>query len=407
MRGVNLRAAVWGARARPLRSISLILSLASAVACVVFSASVLGGFSERLERLAFGDYATTLVIRANGLVPSRRGPPSLNDLGRLRAELEGVEGSAAWIEFSAPFRSQAETRIVKVFGAYGDYRRELDADLVEGRWLTDDELGGLSRVCLVGATLADYLRSQRGLSGDLVGAQISLGGPRCEVIGVLDYANTRPAGRFNDAVVTPFFSAHRYFAADEESGPGGPREASWISLFMSPEVNMDDARFRADRIMRRLAGVPLSRESPYSYDDPGADILEQVRQRAALARLLWTITGAALVASLIGYAGIAVAATAQRRREIALRLAMGARAKDILAQISTEHVILGGLASTLGLAIGVVAAAVAATVWEWPVRLEWRVGLAAIAIGWGLGIIIGRLVAWRAARVPPSLAAKG
>lgn len=407
MRGVNLRAAIWGARARPLRSISLILSLASAVACVVFSASVLGGFSERLERLAFGDYATTLVIRANGLVPSRRGPPSLNDLGRLRAELEGVEGSAAWIEFSAPFRSQAETRIVKVFGAYGDYRRELDADLVEGRWLTGDELGGLSRVCLVGATLADYLRSQRGLSGDLVGEQISLGGPRCEIIGVLDYANTRPAGRFNDAVITPFFSAHRYFAPDEEAGPGGAREASWISLFMSPEVNMDDARFQADRIMRRLSGVPLSRESPYSYDDPGADILEQVRQRAALARLLWTITGAALVASLIGYAGIAVAATAQRRREIALRLAMGARARDILAQISTEHVILGGLASILGLAIGVAAAAVAATVWEWPVRLEWRVGLVAIAAGWGLGILIGRLVAGRAARIPPSLAAKG
>ena len=167
MRGVNLRAAVWGARARPLRSISLILSLASAVACVVFSASVLGGFSERLERLAFGDYATTLVIRANGLVPSRRGPPSLNDLGRLRTELEGVEGSAAWIEFSAPFRSQAETRIVKVFGAYGDYRRELDADLVEGRWLTDDELGGLSRVCLVGATLADYLRSHSLFKSDV------------------------------------------------------------------------------------------------------------------------------------------------------------------------------------------------------------------------------------------------
>lgn len=404
-----LRFALWGATAYPLRTLALILSLASAVACVVFSASVLGGFSERLERLAFGDYATTLVIRANGLVPSRRGPPSLDDQARLLQELANVESSAAWVETSAPLQGRSETRAVRIFGAYGDYRRELDADLAAGRWLTQEELGGLTRVCLVGATLADFLDEGEGRGAGLIGKELSLGGARCEVVGVLNYANTRPAGRFNDAIVAPFLSARRFFDArpESETQTAGPREASWLSFFMAPEVDMQDVRFQADRLMRRMAGVPMSRASPYSYDDPDADILEQVRQRRALSRLLWTITGAALVASLIGYGGIALAATVQRRREIALRLAMGADMRGILAQITVEHVLVGAVASAVGFSVGLGAASLASRLWDWPVRLDLSVGLLAVSTGWGLGIAIGVLAAWRAANTPPSIAAKG
>ena len=404
--GFALRSAAWAVLARPLRSLALVLSLASAVACVVFSASALGGFTAQLERLAFGAYAATLVIRESGLVPSRRGAPSLDDQARLLEELEGVESSAAWVQATAPLRGVSETRSVTVFGAYGDYRRELDAPLVEGRWLTEEEVGGLSRVCLIGAGMAFEL-GQRERS--LLNEEISLGGPRCRVVGVLDYAETRPAGRFNDAAITPFMAARRYFDVrppGEERGPG-PREASWISFFMSPEVDMQDVRFQADRLMRRMAGVPMSRESPYSYDDPGADILEQVRQRAALSRLLWTFTGAALVASLIGYGGIALASTAARRREIALRLAMGGDARRILAQVSLEHALIGAVAAVGGLVLGVAGAAVAARLWEWPIRLSWQAGLLAVVLGWTLGLALGLFAAWRAARTPPALAAKG
>jgi len=403
----TFRAAAWGVVSRPLRSLSLVLSLAAAVGCVVFSASVLGGFTQQLERLAFGTYATTLVIRENGLVPSRRGPPSLDDRALLLEELDGVESSAAWVETFVPLRGQDETRNVQVFGAVGDYRRELDADLVAGRWLADDELGGLARVCMVGAGLAAYLTEDESDGTGLVGEELSLGGARCEIVGVLDYANTRPAGRFNDALIVPFFSARRYFDARVDVDHEGPRSATWLSFFMPETVDMQHVRFQADRLMRRAAGVSMSRESPYSYDDPGAEILEQVRQRDVLARLLWTITGAALVASLIGYAGIALAAATARRREIALRLAMGADARDILFQVSCEHAMVGLSASLMGLVVGLGGAAVAALVWGWPTRLDWQAGILAVALGWSLGLMLGLLAAWRSARTSPSLAAKG
>lgn len=398
-----LRSALWAIRAEPLRSFALALSLTAAVGCVVFSASVLGGFSERLQRLAFGDYATTIVVRANGIVPSRRGPPSLDDRSRLVGLLPAVEGSAAWVEVSAPLRGASETRAVSVYGALGDYRRELDAVLAEGRWLTETELGGLTRHCLVGATLAADLQR---MGRPALNSDISLGGPRCRVVGVLGYAESRPAGRFNDAVVAPFFTARRYFDAREPGDGIGPREASWLSFFLRKGSDIEEARYVVDRDLRRAAGVPMSRESPYSYDDPGAELIDQERQRDALARLLWTITGAALIASLTGYSGIALAATAARRREIALRMSMGATKRDILIQVATEHAMIASAASFAGFGAGVLGAAAAARLWDWPVHLGWPVGLAAVAAGCLAGLAIGLVVAARSAAVPPSLAAK-
>ncbi len=405
MNALALRSALWALKAQPLRTFALAVSLAAAVASVVFSASILGGFSERLRRLAFGDYANAIVVRANDVIPSRRGGPSLDDRSRLIDLFPNAEGSAAWVEVSAALRGANETRIVRVYGVLGDYRRELDARLAEGRWLTTAELGGLSRHCLVGAALAADLRR---MGRPVLDTELSLGGPRCRVVGVLNYADSRPAGRFNDAVITPFFAARRYFGGKDTGEDGaGPREATWLSFFLRRGSDMTEARYVVDRDLRRSAGIPMSRESPYSYDDPGAELADQERQRSALSRLLWTLTGVALVASLTGYGGIALAATAARKREIALRMSMGASSRDILAQIAAEHAVVAAAGSIAGFAIGGVGATVAARLWGWPVHLDWRIGLAAIMVGCLSGLIIGLAVAIRSAAIPPSLAAKG
>lgn len=155
---IILRSAIWSILANPLRSLALATALASAVASVNFSASVVGGFSADLERLAFGGYATTLVVRHNGAVETRRGGPSLDDQARLAQELPNIESTAAWFIAQTSIRTDNETLLIPVFGATGDYRREVDAELIAGRWLNEQETGSLQRVCIVGAGLAYDLR---------------------------------------------------------------------------------------------------------------------------------------------------------------------------------------------------------------------------------------------------------
>lgn len=400
---IVLRSAAWGIAANPLRSLALAIALASAAASVIFSASVRGGFSKDLERMAFGGYATTLVIRPNAAVESRHGGPSLDDQARLAEELPDVEAVAAWIVAQTSIRSATETLKIPVFGASGDYRREVDADLIAGRWLDEQEIGGLQRACLVGASLADDLGHDN-LS--LLDRSLTLGGASCKVVGVLDYAKTRPAGQFNEGIIAPFQTVHRYFARTSSADFSHPREASWLSFFMADDVNMEDVRFQADRQMRKMAGIGYVRDSPYMFDNPSATLIEQVKQKTALSKLLTTMTTGTLIASLIGYAGIALSTTASRTREIALRMAMGARRKDILLQISSEHLLIGFMASLCGLAIGYSISAVVSKLWEWPINLSLAGGALAIAIGLGVGICVGLVAAIKAVNTPPSLAAK-
>lgn len=169
---------------------------------------------------------------------------------------------------------------------------------------------------------------------------------------------------------------------------------------------MEDVRFKADRLMRNMAGIGYLKDSPYVFDNPSADLIEQVKQKTALSKLLTTMTTGTLIASLIGYAGIALAATASRTREIALRMAMGATRRTILLQIATEHSFIGVIASILGALVGFAVSALVAHLWEWPIKLSLIGTFSAIAIGLGVGLGVGILAAIKAVNTSPSLAAK-
>jgi putative ABC transport system permease protein len=400
--GRLFRFATWGIMARPAYTLAMILALGGSVTCVTFTASVIGGFSKEIERMAFGDYPRTLIVRRNNLVESHVEAPSLNDRAWLLSELRNIEASAAWVQGEAVVRGQDETRTVFVFGALGDYRRELDAELVAGRWLGEAEASGLTRSCLIGPGLAAALGGR-----SVLGREIALSTFRCRVVGLYDYARSRPAARFNDAAITSFATARRYLSATEDEGSAGPRDADWLSFFMKPRVDMQEAVYKADRLLRRRAGVPLSRPSPFSYDDPQAAVRDQVRQRDALARLLWTVTLVALATGLAGYGGASFAATTARRREIAIRLAMGGSPSLILRQIILEHVMIGTLASAVGLTVGLAAVMVASAAWHWPVRFSGLSALGSVLFGCLVGLALGVVAARRAASTPPALAAKG
>jgi putative ABC transport system permease protein len=264
------------------------------------------------------------------------------------------------------------------------------------------EVAGLTRRCVVGPGLADFLGRD-----ELIGREVSLSGARCEVVGVLDYARSRPAGRFNDAAIAPFLAARRYFVEPTPGVEAGPRDADWLSFFMEPLTDMELTRYRADRLLRKAAGVPLSRASPYQYDNAEAAVRDQLQQRDALSRLLWTVTLAALLTSLLGYGGIAFAATAARRREVALRLAMGGTQRAVLGQITLEHALVGVFGSIAGLVVGLAGAWAASVVWDWPVRLSLWAAIGSILLGCVIGTTLGLFAARRAAQTPPALAAKG
>ncbi|HYF26989.1 MAG TPA: ABC transporter permease [Baekduia sp.] len=400
MRGIGhvLASACWAFGARPARSAALVIILAAGVTAVVFTASVVAGFAAEIDRLAFGSYARALVVRENAFVRDRHGPPRLSEAQALAREVPGVEATAAWVQGRSQAYVRGETIQFDVFGVTGRYSDELDTPVAQGRSLTSEELGGDRRACLVGADLGQAL----GPAGR-VGARLSVQGVSCEVVGVLGEPRSRPATRFRNAVVAPFLAASRYFARQPDRASA---EADWITLFMRPGTDMQTAEMGADLVLRRLRGVPLSRPSPFAYGDPAASLSQQVEQRDLVTRMLLAVTGLTLVASLLGFAAMASASVVQRRREIALRMAMGATGGHIRLQLALEMLIVGLIAGIAGLTCGLGAAALSARFWRWPFAAEPEVGALAVGVGVALGLFVGLVQGGRAAALPPSLAAR-
>lgn len=221
---------------------------------------------------------------------------------------------------------------------------------------------------------------------------------------MLGEPRSRPAARYTDAVIAPFRAVERYFLRDDTRRPG---EADQITVFIQSGEDLADIEMNADLLLRRLRGSPLSQPSPFVVGDSGSSIEEVVEQRQMLSRLLTTLAGLSLIASLISFAAIGAATLIARRREVALRMAVGAISRDIVAQIVVEKTLTGTIGGLTGLALGIALAWVAATAWGWPFAPDLPIAALAVALGTGTGLLVGIVLARQAAAVPPSLAAKG
>ena len=402
MRLADLTAlALWSLRSRAARSALMTLTLASGVAAVCLAAAVTNGYARALERLAFGDYARSLVVSENWASRDRFGPPRLNDATRLEDALgDDLEAVAVWRVAVAAARGERETAEVRVFGVQGDYRYEAGTPLAAGRHLTQVELTGAQRVCVIGDRAA--LDLYPGVSpGDLIGRTVRLSGVACEIAGVFDAPRTRTAERYAEAVLTPFLAAGRYF--QRETGLA-PNEATQITLVLTDRRYVHGARAVADRVLRRAHGVPLSGPVPFRYADPAAPARAMARQNRLLSRLLYAIAAITLIASIIGYAASTLSAIDARRRDIALQMASGASSESIAGQILIESLLTGLAGAGLGCAFAAAAAPLSAPLIGAPAIFDLEVALIALVSGAGAGVLAGVVPARRAALQPPAAA---
>jgi ABC-type antimicrobial peptide transport system permease subunit len=170
--------------------------------------------------------------------------------------------------------------------------------------------------------------------------------------------------------------------------------------------DMRSAEMEADIALRAARGVPQSRPSPFIYGDPNATLVQQAEQRRLVSRLLLAISILTVLGSLTGYVAIAMAILSARKREIALRMAIGADARDIRTQILFESASAGLVAGLAGWLLGAGLSFTTAGVTGWTVVIEWTSAPTALGPALLVGLGIGIALAGRFAKLSPSLAAR-
>ena len=398
----SCKIAVAALRVNALRSFLAMLGVIIGVASVIVMVSVASGASQAIEaRIAA--LGTNLLIISPGSFTSggrRAGEGtaaalSERDLNLIRTSVPAVAAAAGVIQGSAPLVFGGSNWTTQVSGVNEDYLDVRDWGLIEGRNFSEAELRSGAKVAILGATAARELFGAA--SG--VGEQIRIMNVPFNVIGVLAVKGQSGWGSDQDDVaLVPITTARRRLFGAEQTVPDNLRS---IMVQVASAEEMADTQAEIEMILRERRRLRAGAPDDFRVRDMADFIRTRTETQSILSVLLGATAVISLVVGGIGIMNIMLVSVTERTREIGLRMAVGARRRDILSQFLIEAVTLCLLGGLIGLLIGG-GAALAMSVWgNWPIALSPALVLIALASAGLVGIFFGYYPARRAAQMNP------
>ncbi len=347
----------------------------------------------------------------------------------VRARTQVVANGRNWV----PDRINGTTR------AYLEIR-EWD-NLVDGCAFTDEDVAGVREVCVVGQTVARELFGEE----SPVGRQLRMNNKPFRILGVLSRKGANMYGQDQDDIVIAPWTTIKFKVVGQSAQTANQSLAlkvdpsqqvntlnqlypsvlptlyplpSPTQLVDTPQpirfTNLDLVLVKArseDLIARAMAQISeLLRERHHLRagqpdDFTLRDMTEISRTQASTSRLmsllLMVVAMISLVVGGVGIMNIMLVSVTERTKEIGLRMAVGARARDILRQFLVESVLLCMLGGACGIALGRLSSLLVRTILHWPTRVSWPAMVAAVGVSVVIGVAFGYYPAWKASRLDP------
>jgi len=339
----TFRLALRSIRRNLMRSFLTVLGVVIGVAAVIAMVTIGQGSSAQVTANIEGLGTNVAFMRAGA---QRMGPPTGGPARPFR--LNDVEAIAALpeVDSASPVMNSTRTAVAgnanlstQVTGAFADYLTLGNYTLASGRAFSDAEDRGGVPVCIIGATVA------RSLFGGLdpVGQMMRVGTVSCPVIGTYAEKGSSTFGQDQDnGVLMPARAVMRRLL--------GSNDFNQVSIGFAEGVTMEDGMAAVTDLMRDRRRIAFGQADDFNISDQRqfAEMLTGVND--VLTGLLSSVAAVSLLVGGIGIMNIMLVSVTERTREIGIRLAVGAEARQVLMQFLVEAVVLsvlGGLAGIL------------------------------------------------------------
>jgi putative ABC transport system permease protein len=405
-RGIDVLEALRGAlsalSANLLRSILTALGIFIGVAAVIATVAV--GEGARRQVLAqiqslganllivWGGSATMGGVR---LGAGGRSNLSWDDAAAIAREIPEVQVAAGSIRQTFQVVAGNQNWSTTVLATEPDYfiAHEWVAD--SGRLFSPEEAASGRKVVILGATVAEMLFAEE----DPVGREIRIRQTPFEVIGIMARKGQNPMGQDqDDTVFVPYWTARRSVMGASRANA---RQVGVISVKVHEGEDMAAAEDAIRALMRQRHRVAAN--EPDSVSIRNLSDIQATRDASArtLSALLASVAAVSLLVGGIGVMNIMLVSVTERTREIGLRLAIGARRRDVLAQFLLEAVMLALLGGAAGVLAGMALSHILADVAGWPVLVRADAVLIAVGVSALTGLFFGFWPARRAAHLDP------
>jgi putative ABC transport system permease protein len=397
-----LRIALRALEVNKLRSALTMLGIVIGVGAVIVMIAVGAGAQQRVEeqiralgsslllvtpgsttaggvRLGFGSGSTLTeddVAAINREIPEALAAPA------LRGAAQVIWGNTNW-----------STAILGVTPEYLDVRQW---PLAAGRGFEPAEMAAAAKVCLVGATVARQLFGD----ADPLDQSIRIKRVPFTVIGVLEVKGQSMMGTDqDDLVLVPIRTARSRVLGTASAARNRTVGTIWIKAADGVDTRTLEDQVRA--LLRQRHRIQPGADDDFSLRNLAEVMAAQEASSRVLALLLAAVASVSLLVGGIGIMNIMLVSVTERTREIGLRMAVGARTRDILGQFLVEAVTLSLIGGLAGVALGIGGALAVAQLAGWRVVLSPEAVALAVAFAFAIGVFFGFYPARKAARLNP------
>ena len=397
-----IRSALSAIAGNALRSLLTMLGIVIGVAAVIAMVAIGSGARNLVDRQIRSLGANLAIVTPGNVTQggARLGAGAAStlsdeDAAAISREIEGVAAAAPFVRGNAQVVAGGANWGTSVYAVDLEYFTAREWDIESGRAFDPEEIRRGEIVVLLGRTVA------RNLFGDSdpLDQTVRVRNVPFKVIGVMAPKGQSAFGQDqDDAIFVPLDAGRRRVI-----GRNYAKDRSVGSIFVKFEREDDIAPGieRMDALLRQRHRLLPDQENDFSVRN-----LTEVANTASasantLSLLLAAVAAVSLLVGGIGIMNIMLVSVTERTREIGLRLAVGARPRDILGQFLIEATTLATIGGAIGVALGVAAAHAIANAAGWPSLISPNAVLVAVLFSGLVGIFFGFYPAQRAARLDP------
>ena len=376
-----------------MRTFLSVLGIVIGVAAVIAMVAMGEG-----SRISIKEQMTSMGSNAIIIMPNRdrRGGVQMESSEMLEeADVIAIREQATYIDGVSPMVTVGGQAIVgnnnsptTLSGISADYLKIRNYEIEDGV-MFDDEADRMAKVCVIGQSVVKSLFPE----GDPIGKTLRYKSIPLKVIGTLKAKGSGDFGQDNDDVIfTPYQTVMRRFSATTN-----------IRQIYANSIGEGYAEKATEEIM----GILKERRSWTRPTDPfrvftQEEMIQTITSTSDLISLVLTIiAGISLFVGGIGIMNIMYVSVTERTKEIGLRMAIGARGRDIMFQFLFESVIISLLGGIIGIVLGIAASEVVKSVFNMPMSVSITSVVVSFAVCFVTGVFFGWYPARKASRLDP------
>jgi len=392
------RIALRALRRNILRSFLTMLGIIVGISAVIVGVSMGTGAKAEVDKRIAAMGQNLLTIRSGNMTRGgvRGGfgmAPNLNpsDYEAIRREVSGITAASPEVRTQTQLAAGNQNANVQVTGVSEEYLAARSWNLRGGNNFNDADVRNASKVCLIGATTAKTLFGE---NIDPVGQVVRIKSAPFTIVGWLE---AKGSGSFgddqDDVLLVPYTSMMKRLSG----------ETRFRSIFVqaeSPDA-IPDVQEAITELLRQRHQITDGKEDDFMVrtQQETSDFFNA--NNRIMTILIGFFAGISLVVGGIGIMNIMLVSVTERTREIGIRLAVGARGRDVLRQFLTEAVLLSVCGGTLGIATGYWLAPLLTKFAGFPTLISQSSVLVAFTVSAIIGIVFGFFPALKAARLDP------